>query len=147
MKRYLLLFLLAGCAFAEDPPDFPNPKFTPGATTELTSDTLCDPAFHTRSIRHVSMALRKAVFAEYGIPYEEHAGYELDHFIPLCLGGSNDETNLWPEHFVGAWGAHTKDHLAVRLHAMVCRGEISLRDAQEQIRSNWIETYKRVFHE
>lgn len=51
------------------------------------------------------------------------ADYELDHIIPLCLGGSNDRTNLqlqlWPD-------ARRKDEMewtlcdAVRNHEMTC---------------------------
>jgi hypothetical protein len=32
--------------------------------------------------------------------------YELDHLIPLELGGSNDLRNLWPQPFEGEWNAH-----------------------------------------
>ena len=24
--------------------------------------------------------------------------FKIDHFIPLCMGGSNDKSNLWPQH-------------------------------------------------
>jgi len=24
--------------------------------------------------------------------------FKIDHFIPLCAGGSNDPSNLWPQH-------------------------------------------------
>jgi len=24
--------------------------------------------------------------------------FKIDHFIPLCAGGSNDPVNLWPQH-------------------------------------------------
>ena len=24
--------------------------------------------------------------------------FKIDHFIPLSIGGSNDESNLWPQH-------------------------------------------------
>jgi hypothetical protein len=26
------------------------------------------------------------------------ADFKIDHFIPLCAGGSNDSVNLWPQH-------------------------------------------------
>ena len=26
------------------------------------------------------------------------ADFKIDHYIPLCAGGSNDESNLWPQH-------------------------------------------------
>jgi hypothetical protein len=24
--------------------------------------------------------------------------FKIDHYIPLCMGGSNHESNLWPQH-------------------------------------------------
>ncbi len=53
-----------------------------------------------------------------------HAGdYELDHIVPLCLGGTNDLSNLqlqpWPE-------AHEKDKLEWKACREVCAGTVSL---------------------
>ena len=28
----------------------------------------------------------------------ERAQFKIDHLIPLCAGGSNEEVNLWPQH-------------------------------------------------
>jgi hypothetical protein len=120
---------------------------TPGAVSSITSEELCTGHFETKSVRRVSTALRRRVFAEYGIPWEEHAEYECDHLIPLECGGSNDIRNLWPERLRGEWGAYRKDRLENRLHRAICAGEISLRDAQEQVASNWISLYKRLFNQ
>lgn len=59
---------------------------------------------------------------------ERLSGYELDHWIPLSLGGApSDPRNLvlqpWPE-------AKRKDRLETQLHRAVCSGRVSLRDAQ-----------------
>jgi hypothetical protein len=89
--------------------------------------------------------MRDEVFREYGIADGERNKYEIDHLVPVELGGANNIKNLWPEPFDGEWGSAIKDRLENELHRMVCAGEISLRDAQEQIRTNWIELYKRVF--
>jgi hypothetical protein len=35
--------------------------------------------------------------AEYGLPTGPHNDYEVDHLIPLCLGGADDDKNLWAE--------------------------------------------------
>ena len=50
------------------------------------------------------------VYAEYGVIYPQAPGaFEVDHFIPLEIGGSNDLTNLWPEPAAPTPGFHQKD--------------------------------------
>ena len=34
----------------------------------------------------------------YRIAQLPRADFKIDHFIPLCVGGSNDISNLWPQH-------------------------------------------------
>lgn len=34
----------------------------------------------------------------YHIDPKERSSYKIDHLIPLCMGGSNTESNLWPQH-------------------------------------------------
>ena|SRR3984893_13624902 len=69
--------------------------------------------------------------------------YEIDHLIPLELGGSNLIKNLWPEsHRTSPWNAQVKDRLEGKLHELVCSGQLDLKTAQQAIASNWIEAYK-----
>ena len=28
----------------------------------------------------------------------QRMAFKIDHLIPLCLGGSNNQNNLWPQH-------------------------------------------------
>src|SRR6266536_44605 len=49
----------------------------------------------SRAVRHVTAAQRVQVYAEYGVA-DVPGLDEVDHFIPLELGGSNDIANLWP---------------------------------------------------
>jgi hypothetical protein len=93
------------------------------------------------------MPTKEGVYAAYGITTHAAGEYELDHLIPLELGGSNARSNLWPQPYTGAWNAHVKDALEDRLHAMVCAANpsITLSEAQEGIRTDWIAMYKRVF--
>jgi len=78
-----------------------------------------------------------------GSPGPSGAQYEIDHFIPLELGGSNDPENLWPQSYVIPWGAHVKDALENKLHRMVCAGQISLTNAQAAIKTNWLQAYDK----
>lgn len=61
---------------------------------------------------------------------------ELDHLVPLELGGANDAANLWVER-----GAipNPKDQVENALRARVCDGEMTLRRAQEMIARNWLK--------
>src|SRR6202047_21312 len=90
--------------------------------------------------------MKREVYREYGITSHGPGDYEVDHLISLELGGSNSIKNLWPQSYVTKpWNAHVKDALENRLHAMVCAGKMSLKDAQMQISGDWIACYKRVF--
>ena len=60
---------------------------------------------------------------------------ELDHLVPLELGGSNDMSNFWVE---AGPIPNPKDKVENRLHHEVCTGKISLRAAQVAIAGNWM---------
>ena len=40
-------------------------------------------------------ARRDEILKRYGVPPGTHPDYEIDHLIPLCLGGSDDPPNLY----------------------------------------------------
>jgi hypothetical protein len=132
----------------------PNPQLTPGAfnpavTQETLGETICRPGGYTRSIRppeSYTYRIKVKSIREYGYTDKRLSHYELDHLASLELGGSPDSPlNLWPEpHYVqGGWGSYAKDRLENKLHDMVCHGEISLRQAQQEEVTNWIEAYKK----
>ena len=73
--------------------------------------------------------------------------YEVDYLITPELGGATDIRNLWPEpYYDTAWNAHVKDQLEERLHEMVCRGDVDLATAQQDISKDWIAAYRKYFH-
>ncbi len=78
-------------------PNFPKLSLTPGDLTTAAAAQVCIPNY-TDTVRDVSTSKKKRIYGAYGIPYPQPRGtYECDHFIPLCLGGSNDPKNLWPQ--------------------------------------------------
>ncbi len=133
----------------------PDKSVTPGdVDPSLTADKLCDPKFHTGTVRAVTEAMKKQVFAEYGVvcgkgksrPCSE---FEIDHDISLELGGSNSIKNLWPQPAEPRPGFHEKDDAEGAAHRFVCSGSGSQRTArlhemQSEIAENWYDLYVRL---
>jgi hypothetical protein len=123
----------------------PDPSCTPGAIfPDATPSEICVPGY-TKQVRSVSGKLKRHVYAAYSIAYPQPTGtYELDHLIPLALGGSNDATNLFPEARDPAPGFKEKDVVELYLHEEMCAGHIPLAAAQAQIAKNWVAVYQAL---
>jgi len=80
--------------------------------------------------------------AAYGLTGTPLRDEELDHELPLELGGASSVTNLWPEPWAEPRGAHHKDELENVLHGQVCSGRLDLVTAQRAITSNWEAAYR-----
>jgi len=120
----------------------PNRALTPGETFPgVTAQQVCASGY-ARRVRNVFPAQYVEVYASYGVPYPQPAGsYELDHLVPLELGGDNSNRNLWPEPAMPVPGFHQKDQLENYLHDAVCGGRTALADAQAAIAADWITLY------
>lgn len=92
-------------------------------------------------MRNVPESVKELVYRRYGITKHSRVTYEMDHLIPLELGGSNRQRNLFPQAARPAPGFHEKDVLENTLHAAVCDGRMRLRTAQHLIATNWLRTY------
>ncbi len=145
-----VFLLLQGIGVASDG-DLPDPKRTPGAANpDVTQDnihqTICVSGW-TKTIRppvKYTNPLKQKQIEEYGYPDKDPALYEEDHLISLQLGGHpTDAHNLWPEPYQIPCGARVKDVLETRLKRLVCKGDITLEEAQHLIATNWIEAYKK----
>ncbi|WAH96329.1 HNH endonuclease signature motif containing protein [Arthrobacter sp. MMS18-M83] len=118
----------------------PDPACTPGAvdpdvTTATLQTTICKTGY-TATVRPPASETNKfkaAALAAYGMAADP--SIELDHLIPLELGGANSASNLWPEmNRAGATGTtNPKDALENRLHMAVCSGALTLETAQQII--------------
>jgi hypothetical protein len=119
----------------------PNPRLTPGAVFPgVTAAQVCVPGYAS-SVRDVPDTEKAAVYAEYGTAHHTPGQYEIDHLIPLELGGSNEITNLWPQPAVPVPGYHQKYVLENLLHDLVCAGAVSLQVAQRAIVTDWLSAY------
>lgn len=131
---------LAGPCHARDNGRLPDPRCTPGvidpAVTQADiKSTICDLGY-TGTVRPPegqteAFKFRQA-YPAYGIAADTES--ELDHLVPLELGGANDAANLWPE--VGPV-PNPKDSVENALSRAVCDGEITLARAQRAIARNW----------
>lgn len=115
----------------------PDPACTPGAVLTTEVQVVCQPGY-AGSVRNVSEATRRQVYAAYGIMPRPNA-YEIDHLISLELGGSNEVDNLWPESYRGTQNAHDKDRLENDAHRLVCTDQLPLAEAQRKIAQNWVQ--------
>lgn len=84
-------------------PEGPNPEMTPGSLCTQSS-TYRYPERIKYCDRDVSSGLKKQIIEDYdhdfgfSIKKMPRGDFKIDHFIPLSIGGSNDVTNLWPQH-------------------------------------------------
>ena len=122
----------------------PDPFMTPGAVDpSVTLADICTGTTKTR--RHVSPATRAEVLRNYNVSDVGSVGMELDHLIPLALGGANTAANLWPEP---APDYEIKDHLEVELQRRVCvayrtltpaEAEQVLAQTRREIADDWVK--------
>lgn len=146
--------ILGACATPPTLPPAPNlaqPAYPPGAlnpdvTQETIQRTICVKGW-TPTVRPSPLytnGVKKKLLREQGIPVTEIGNYELDHYIPLTLGGHpRDSRNLWLQPWEGPRGARAKDRLERVLNHLVCRGELTLDRAREDIGRDWVRAYDR----
>lgn len=125
----------------------PQPSCTPGSIDPAVSQgdirsTICRSGWTTK----VRPPESQTQWAKYQVGYPVYhipgsAKSELDHLVPLELGGSNDITNLWPE--VGKI-PNPKDKVENALNHAVCAGQVSLSAAQNAIASDWLTAEARL---
>ena len=125
------------------------PPGTPGAidrgvTQANIETTICRPGY-ARSVRPeyeiTGPIKRRLMNAEH--PNESMADYELDHLIPISLGGAPlDRRDLWLQPRRGPATAGDKNVLAYVLWRLVCERRVPLARAQAAIRTDWITAYR-----
>jgi len=143
---FVLVGVLAAPAFAFEVR--PNPNIT-GGSVRIDGHDVNTTCGHSKAHRgSMSHTRRDEILTLYGLPPRTHPDYEIDHLIPLCLGGSDDPSNLWPEprrSIEPKWNAEAKDRLERFMCDMVCGGVLDIGTAQEAFAKDWIAAYQTYY--
>ena len=118
----------------------PAKDFTPGKTGKATKEEICSGSY-AASVKPVKPGDAQDAYDSYGIRAD--SGRELVQLVPSTLGGTNDKQNLWPLPASREFGPAQKKALDEKLHSMVCAGTIELKVAQDALKKNWMEAYKK----
>ena len=127
----------------------PNPTLTPGAVASTDVRTVCaipktiKTLFQVGTLNtNVAPAVSSAVFAAYNIPAQRYQLYGLDFLVPLQLGGADNVHNIWPVlKTTRGLGFHDKEVLNIRMHIVVCHGDMTLAQAQKSIATDWVSMW------
>ena len=114
---------------------------TPSSVYDVTKEEICVPGYSLTK-RKTTQAMKNKVFEIYGIPKEERKNFVLDHVISLQLGGRDAIDNLFPQRKSPKPDSRDKDRVENFLKRSVCKGEMTLKEAQEQIREDWLDAYQ-----
>jgi hypothetical protein len=134
-------------------PPLPDPACTPGSvnpavTEDNVAGTVCAPgwAVTVRPPGWDTARVKTAAMVAYGEPAATRATTELDHLIPLELGGSDDTSNLWPEpsDLPGQGFRNSKDTVEAALNTAVCHHRITLAAARRAIAADWTTARQKL---
>lgn len=125
------------------------PPETPGAidsavTQDNIEETICRPGYARAACPDYAITgplKRRMMNAQH--PREPMADYELDHLIPISIGGAPlDMHDLWLQPRQGIANAGDKNVLAYVLWRLVCTHQIPLATAQRDISHDWTRAYQ-----
>lgn len=132
---FLSLHFFSSLAFGQEYPLHPDSRLTPGELCQI-GNTFRYPERIRYCERDVAGELKQEIFQDYrrlgyGMRASRRDDYKIDHYIPLCAGGSNAAENLWPQH-------RSVFELTDQLEFLACevlkKGKISQRSVVELIR-------------
>jgi len=109
----------------------PDPRLTPGRIAKGPQDR-----------RRVTEEMARQVFRLYQIPWRRRPEFKIDHLIPVELGGADTIDNLWPQSlWMKPYNARRKEYLARYLLTLVAAEKMTLAEAQNEIREDWISCF------
>jgi hypothetical protein len=117
-------------------PTTPDPVMTPGKLCEHGVKRYAEGITYCE--RDVDTKLKNKIINEYDQKLGFHIrtmnrnDFKIDHFIPLSIGGSNSQENLWPQHkSVYAYS----DKIEGYLHELMEKSRIKQAEAIELIKT------------
>jgi hypothetical protein len=130
----------------------PDPRCTPGGSVPgLTAETLRSPDWRTKCIRNCQSSEKQkhVTYAWYSLPAPTNNSgatqvCELDHLVPLELGGADGLGNIWPQCgpedvVLRARYFKQKDLVENYLAREVRAGRMDLDRAQRGIAADWTQ--------
>ena len=109
----------------------PDPTLTPGRVARNGQDR-----------NGVTEEMERHVFSLYHIPWRRRPEFKVDHLIPTELGGADSIDNLWPQSLSSLpYNAVRKEFLTRCLLTLIASGEMTLTQAQREIRKDWISCF------
>lgn len=118
-------------------------SLNPAVTPETIDSTICVKGW-TASVRppyYETQVIKRDLLKARGETWDQAPLYELDHIVPLVLGGHpSDRANFmlqpWPE-------ARRKDRLEVQASRCVCANVVPLSEAQDDLAKDWQAAYHK----
>jgi hypothetical protein len=138
---------------------YPDPMKTPGCAATLEVDDLTkvwtencpggkDSCTYSQSHRKVSKGERTFIYEEYNVPSAKRNidNGEIDHFYPLCAGGSNSGSNLWYQPIDNEWngrnfGFKEKDKLETWICKQIKAHKLDPHEAFGRMTKDWVKFY------
>ena len=120
----------------------PDPKCTPGAyNPTVTAAVFGNKKFTTRCVRDclTDGATKRTAYRNYGV--KQNPSCELDHLVPLEMGGADSLDNIWPQCGQAPNGKNYKeikdvveDYMAIK----ILQG-MNIESARKGIASDWTQ--------
>lgn len=124
----------------------PLEVLNPDVRADTIMTTIC-VAGYTAMVRpsaSFTNGVKLKLLREAGLTPANASNFELDHRVPLALGGHPRAlANLRLQRWEGPEGAKEKDRLEKRLQTLVCAGTVPLEEARSATYWDWPAAYRR----
>jgi hypothetical protein len=126
----------------------PDDRVTPGTVRTSDANEICAKTFRTAPFRNTTEKMKNDAYKAYGVERNKgvcKGGCEVDHRLPLELGGNDVQENLWPQPSQPVPGFHQKDILENYLKHAVCIDKtMTLKQAQSALLGDWYDAYQKM---